>query len=45
MKGYAFIKFIYPEDALDITFSQNSEPSHLILSHKIVTLELAKYDK
>jgi len=45
MKGYAFIKFICPDDALQATFSQNSQPSHLILYHKIVTLELAKQDK
>lgn len=45
MKGYAFIKFISSEDAYEACSPQSSNTSYIILSNKIVTLELAKEDR
>jgi len=45
MKGYAFITFVSANDALLACFPQYSELSYIILSNKIVTLELAKEDR
>lgn len=45
MKGYAFIKFLSSDDAYQACYPQSSDTSYIILSNKIVTLELAKEDR
>ena len=45
MKGYAFITFLSANDALLACFPEYSESSYIVLSNKIVTLELAKEDR